>query len=94
MRADGGAGRVSARRGLIKANLEGVVSWSPLFRDTFCTEKCGGSENRPESGSVRFSEVANVLHLQSVSWVASVVERLSASRRVRYGRFDCISIPP
>ena len=67
MRADGGAGRVSARRGMIKANLEGVVSWCPLFRDTFCKEKCGGSENRvrcPESGSVRFSEVANVLHLR------------------------------
>ena len=51
MRADGGAGRVSARRGLIKANLEDVVSWCPLFRDTFCTEKCGRErESCPLSG--------------------------------------------
>ena len=51
MRADGGAGRVSARRGLIKANLEGVNSWCPLFRDTFCMEKCGRErESCPLSG--------------------------------------------
>ena len=47
----------------------------------------------PESGSVRFSEVANVLQLwyfQSVTRQVSVVAWVSASRRVRYGRFHCI----
>ena len=46
----------------------------------------------PESGSVRFSEVANVLQLwyfQSVTRQVSVVAWVSASRRVRYGRFHC-----
>ena len=46
----------------------------------------------PESGSVRFSEVANVLQLwyfQSVTWQVSVVAWVSASRRVRYGKFHC-----
>ena len=47
----------------------------------------------PESGSVRFSEVANILQLwyfQSVTRQVSVVAWVSASRRVRYGRFHCI----
>ena len=49
----------------------------------------------PESGSVRFSEVANILQLwyfQSVTRQVSVVAWVSASRRVRYGRFHCISL--
>ena len=47
----------------------------------------------PESGSVRFSEVANILQLcyfHSVTRQVSVVTWVSASRRVRYGRFHCI----
>ena len=49
----------------------------------------------PESRSVRFSEVALVLQLrwfQSVTRSLSVIERLSASRRVRYRRLDCICV--
>ena len=49
----------------------------------------------PESGSVRFSEVANVLQLwyfQSVIWHVSVVAWVSASRRVRYGKFHCTPV--
>ena len=47
----------------------------------------------PESESIRFSEVAYVLQLwyfQSVTRHVSVVAWVSASRRVRYGRFHCI----
>ena len=50
----------------------------------------------PESGSVRFSEVANVLqrwYFQSITRQVSVVAWVSASRRVRYGRFHCTSWP-
>ena len=46
----------------------------------------------PESGSVCFSEVANILQLwyfQSVTRQVSVLAWVSASRRVRYGRFHC-----
>ena len=58
--------------------------WSAVRRKDFV--RC------PESGSVRFSEVANVLQLwyfQSVTRQVSVVAWVSASRRVRYGRFHC-----
>ena len=47
----------------------------------------------PELGSVRFSEVTNVLQLwyfQSVTRQVSVVAWVSASQRVCYGRFHCI----
>ena len=49
----------------------------------------------PESGSVRFSEVANVLQLwyfQSVTRQVSIVAWVSASRRVRYGEVPLLWI--
>ena len=46
-----------------------------------------------ESGSIHFSEIANVLQLwyfQSVTQQVSVVAWVSASGRVRYGRFQLV----
>ena len=52
-RAEGGRGG-SPARGLIKTNLEGVVSWCPLFRDIFFTAKCGREQDSVRSSDLSF----------------------------------------
>ena len=64
----------------------------PLFRSNFVLKSHVGSLNGvlcPESRSVRFLG-GSVLQFQSVTRSVSAVGRLSASRRVRYRRFNCI----
>ena len=79
-------------------NFRGVASGCPLFRGKNVRWSAVRREyfvRCPESGSVRFSEVANVLQLwyfQSVTRQVSVVAWVSASRKVRYGRFHCIHV--
>ena len=70
----------------------GVVSWCTLYRDSFALKSRIGSVSFvccPESRSARFSEVGFVL--KPIPQTLSAVGRLSSFRRVRYGRFDCIS---
>ena len=71
--------------------LEGVDFRCPLFRGKNIRLNAVQRKDFvrcPESGSVHFSEVANVLqlwHFQSVTLQVSVVAWVSASWRVRYG---------
>ena len=77
-------------------NLQVWFPGCPLFSGNFVSKSPVGSSNLvrcPESRSIRLSEVAYALVLQqfqSVTQCLSAVERLSTSRRVCYGRFDCI----
>ena len=69
---------------------------SAIYRQKCMVERRSAQDfvRCPESGSVRFSEVANILQLwyfQSITWQVSVVAWVSASWRVRYGRFRCTS---
>ena len=77
-------------------NFRGMASGCPLFRGKNVWWSAVQREDFvrcPESGSIRFSEVANVLQLwyfQSVTRQVSIVAWVSTSRRVHYGRFHCI----
>ena len=70
-----------------------MASGCPLFRGKNVQCSAAGTKRSfrcPEFGGGRFSEVASVLHFQSVTATLSALGSVSASQSVFSGRVYCI----